>query len=104
MPPTARILVKESWYGHLRGKGDHPSLLARRYRSHGQGDELSHVEDRSYTKQRSSSFAAWRGLRALPLMGAGAVSKHDALNTVTGAASLRQRREGGLGTAAARGR
>jgi hypothetical protein len=83
MPPTARILVKESWYGHLRGKGDHPSLLARRYRSHGQGDELSHVEDRSYTKQRSSSFAAWRGLRALPLMGAGAVSKHDALLRVS---------------------
>ena len=33
-----------SWYGHLRRKGDGPSLLARRYRSHGLGDELSHVE------------------------------------------------------------
>jgi hypothetical protein len=28
-PPVA------SWSGHLHGKGDHPSVLARRYRSHG---------------------------------------------------------------------
>jgi hypothetical protein len=34
----------EGWYGHLRRKGDHPSLLARCYRSHGHGNELSHVE------------------------------------------------------------
>jgi hypothetical protein len=31
-----------AWYGHLHGKGDHPSLLARRYRSHGHRDELSY--------------------------------------------------------------
>jgi hypothetical protein len=37
------VLVRMSWYGHLHGKGDHPSLLARRYRSHGRRDELSCV-------------------------------------------------------------
>ena len=31
----------ESWYGHLLDRGDDPSVLERRYRSHGRHDELS---------------------------------------------------------------
>jgi hypothetical protein len=46
MPPTARRASSSrgAGTGPLRGKGDHPPLLARRYRSHGQGDEFSQVE------------------------------------------------------------
>src|ERR1700722_1336835 len=33
--------LQRAWYGHWHGQGDDPSLLARRYRSHGHRDELS---------------------------------------------------------------
>ena len=32
---------RRDWYGHVLSTGDEPSLLARRYRSHGHRDELS---------------------------------------------------------------
>ena len=44
------------WYGHLLGRGDNPSLLARRYRSHGHDDELSQGK----RKSRCHSFVQER--------------------------------------------
>ena len=40
------------------GRGDDPSLLFRRYRSHGPHDELSHRQCRSNRYQPTSSIAA----------------------------------------------
>jgi hypothetical protein len=44
MPQAERGDVGPDWYGHLQSKGDYPSLLARRYRSHGHHDDLSRHE------------------------------------------------------------
>jgi hypothetical protein len=46
-----------AWYGHLHGKGDHPSLLARRYRSHGHRDELTRACPSCARKTSMTSYA-----------------------------------------------
>src|SRR5450432_3139581 len=38
---TGASFAGEIWYGHPPSGDDNPSLLARRYRSHGRRDELS---------------------------------------------------------------
>jgi hypothetical protein len=64
MPPTERV-SQDGLVRALRGKGDAPSLLARRYRSHGHRDELSQAERkvpgaRSHP-QLPSAGRLWRG-------------------------------------------
>jgi hypothetical protein len=67
LPPTEWGAPVMSWYGHLHGKGDHPSLLARHYRSHGHSDEFSQTGHRGRAPATAIRIChGWRFIAAGP--------------------------------------